>query len=254
MPKIRLHQFLSKTGEFSSKNDILQNIKNFKIKVDDKVITNPHYQLSKNRAVHYKGKKLTAKEKIYIILNKPAGFLSSRLSKNDVKLNKKSIFSLIKNLGGNLESTLSTIGRLDEDTSGLIILTNDGKLIHKIAHPKFSIPKTYLVELERELSNEDKTKVESGVVIELEENGIKTKYKTKPSKINKINKNYLHITINEGKKREIRRMFESVKNKVIKLKRVCIGNLNLEELNIKKGDFKIVNKEFLLNKLNLAKR
>ena len=253
MVKIRLHQFLSKTGEFSSKKEILNTIKNSQIVVNKEIITNPHYQLSKNKYVYYNNKLLKTKEKIYIIMNKPSGYLSSRLTKNDFKLNKKSIFSLIKNLDPKLEQSLSAIGRLDENTSGLIILTNDGELINEIAHPKFEITKTYFVELERELSNFDITNIENGVVIELEENGIKRKYKTKPSNLEILNENQVYITIKEGKKREVRRIFESLGNNVIKLKRIKIGELNLDELKIKEGEFKIVDRKFLLIKLKYCR-
>src|SRR3989344_1672385 len=250
MTKIRLHQFLSKTGEFSSKKEILNAVKNSEIIVDNKVITNQHHQLSKGKNVYYRNKLLKINEKIYLILNKPEGYLSSRLTNNDLRLNKKSLFSLIK-LNNKLEKSLSTIGRLDESSSGLIILTNDGDLIHQIAHPKFEISKTYFVELENELFKDDKLNIEKGIIIDLEENWIINKYKTKPSKMECINKNQLYITISEGKKREIRRIFESIGNKVLKLKRIKIGNLNLEELNINEGKFKIVDKKFLLEKIKL---
>lgn len=238
--KLRLHQFLSKTGEFRKKEDVFSAIKKKSITVDKEVINNPDFQIKKNSSVCYYDKKLEiVKKPVYILLNKPVCFLSSKLSKKDIELHKKSVFSLI-DLPEQLKQTLFCVGRLDEDTSGLLILTNDGKLSHKITSPVSNIKKTYCATLEKPLKKEDKALLEKGVDITLEENNILSIYKTKPCKIKVIDKTNVEIIVSEGKKREVRRIFESVGNKVLELKRVSIGKIKLDELNIKEGEYRIV--------------
>jgi pseudouridine synthase len=243
--KIRLHQFLSKTGLFKLKKDILIALGNKEIKVNDKVINSPHYHISKFDRVYYKNKEIKIeKGKTYILLNKPEGYLSSKLTENDIRLGKKSVFSLI-NLDENIKKTLFCVGRLDEDTSGLLIITNDGDLSHEITDPESEIKKVYEAELENDFSEDDKERVENGVMIELEENGKFTSYKTKKCKVDIKNRKKVWITVSEGRKREVRRIFEALENKVLKLERICIGNLDLRKLKIPLGKYITVKKENL---------
>src|SRR3989338_1266994 len=254
MDKPRLHQFLSKTGVFKSKRELVFAVKNSEIMVNDKIITNLHYQFNPNKnKVCYKEKELQAVgRKVYVIVNKPAGYLSSRLTSNDQKLGKKSIFSLFdkdKNLDEQTRKTLFCAGRLDENTSGLIIITNDGTLGSLITRPESNITKTYGAVLEKPIDSVAAKEIEKGVVIKLEENGVISEYKTKPCKItlldnntannNKNNdaaaarnnnvRNKVIIEVIEGKKREVRRIFEAVRNKVKELKRISIGKIRLDE-------------------------
>ncbi len=273
MTKTRLHQFLSKTGLFQNKSKIIDAIKSSRIKLinqhgKEKIITNRDYQFNPNsESIFYNGKKIGAvKKKIYILVNKPENYLSSKLMEEDIKRRKKSIFELIKIDDKNIDAnkkltveekkTLFCIGRLDEDTSGLLILTNDGELSYKITNPENKIEKTYSVVLESPLDEKIIKSIESGVTITMEENGRTYKYKTRPFKItlNKQNRKNLMIKISEGKKREIRRIFESINNEVVKLKRISIGNINLDELKINntpltEGSYIFVDKEFIENRL-----
>jgi 23S rRNA pseudouridine2605 synthase len=244
--KIRLHQFLSRTGVFSSKNDITDAIRDSEVKIEGRIVTKPNFQFNKNKIVTWKDKKLELrKDNIYLILNKPEGYISTRLTESDE--GKKSIYALLPE-----DNTLFAVGRLDEDTSGLLIITNDGTLGYNIASPESNIKKTYRSELAKELTLKDKEKIEKGVVIKLEENGKYTEYKTKPCEIKMIDEKHIDISITEGKKREVRRMFEAVGNKVIKLERIAIGGIQAEKLGIKKGSFKVVDKEKLLKMLFMA--
>lgn len=282
MDKPRLHQFLSKTGVFKSKKELVFAVKNSEIMVNDKIITNLHYQFNPNKnKVYYKEKELQAVgRKVYVIVNKPAGYLSSRLTSNDQKLGKKSIFSLFdkdKSLDGQTRKTLFCVGRLDETTSGLIIITNDGALGSLITRPESNITKTYRAVLEKPIDSVAAKEIEKGVVIKLEENGVISEYKTKPCKItlldnntannNKNNdtaattataatataaarnnnnvRNKVIIEVIEGKKREVRRIFEAVRNKVKELKRISIGKIRLDELGIKEGGYLFVDNEYI---------
>ena len=250
MAKPYLHQFLSKTGVFSSKKEILDSIHKGQIKIDDKIVISPRYQVKRHKKVTWRNKEINVlKDKIYVLMNKPKGYLSTRLSENDKKLGKKSMFSLIKDIDDRLKQSLFNIGRLDEDTSGLIILTNDGKLSNLIARPESEIEKKYFVSLKDELSDSNKEKIEKGIKIELEENWKKIPYITKPCKIEIKDRRNILITLSEGKKREIKRIFEAVNNKVQELRRVSIGKINLDELNIKEGCYEQVSKEFILKKI-----
>ena len=213
--QIRLHQYLIRTGEFENKQEIVEILK-------------------------YKNIKLIASRKNkYIILNKPSGYLSSRLTREDIKLNKKTLFSLLEE-----DLTLFCIRRLDENTEGLIIVTNDGKLSHKIANPQFKVKKTYLVELTKELDSKSKKILETGIDV--------NKQLLKPLEVNvRSNNKSILIILNEGKKREIRLMFENINYEIKKLTRIKIGKLDLSKLNIGLGKTLNVTKEFILENLDL---
>lgn len=246
--KLRLHQFLSKTGVFKSKEDIFAAIEDGDIFVNNKMTRNKDFQFKISSSVTYKDQVLkTIEEDTYIILNKPQGYLCSRLSKTDKELNKKSVYDLI-NVNSNLKNSLSCVGRLDENSQGLLIMTNDGKLNIAVTNPKKAIKKVYGVKLEKELSIEDKEKLEQGIDIKLEENGVESIYRTKPCKIKILKNNQAEITITEGKKRQVRRMFESVNNKVLILKRTQINDLILD---VKEGKYKTMSKDMIMRKLGL---
>lgn len=236
--KLYLHQYLSRSGRFKRKNDAMSAIGNGLIKVGNKVIKNPNYIFDpKKHGAYYKNKPLKiSKKKIYLVLNKPAGYLSSKLTRDDTKLGKKSVFELIDIPE---QKTLFCVGRLDEDSSGLLILTNDGQFGYKITAPESKVGKTYYVVLKRPLKNVDY--IENGVEIELEENNRVGKYLTKQCKVEKLSEREALITLTEGKKREVKRIFEAVGNEVIKLKRVKIGNLELGQLP--EGKYKLLSKE-----------
>jgi pseudouridine synthase len=241
--KIRLHQFLSRTGVFASKGAILDAIKNSEVKIAGRIVTKPNFQFNKNKKVTWnKDTLILRKDNIYLILNKPEGFISTRLTENDE--GKKSIYDMLPK-----DNTLFAVGRLDEDTSGILIITNDGTLGFNIASPNSNIKKTYRSELAKELTVKDKEKIEKGIVIKLEENGSVSQYTTRPCQIKMIDDTHIDITITEGKKREVRRMFEAVGNKVMKLERIAIGGIKLEKLNVKKGNYIEIDKEKLLTLL-----
>lgn len=161
----------------------------------------------------------TIKKYDYYIMNKPKGYLCT--VKDDK--GRKTVMDL---LPPNIKR-LFPVGRLDYDSEGLLILTNDGALTFKLTHPKNEVPKTYLVKTEKPVKNEDIIKLRAGVYID----GIKTKKCN--IKVIETNKDFtkLHITITEGRNREIRKMFETVGNNVDFLKRIKIGDLMLTGLN-----------------------
>lgn len=164
-------------------------------------------------------------EKIYLALNKPAGYISTRKDEQD----RKTIMELVPE-GKNLKP----VGRLDKDTEGLIILSNDGEFINKLTHPKFECEKEYYTIIKGPLTSEEKRTLEDGIMIE----GIRTSN----SKIHII-KEYekqtvLTIIIHEGRNRQIRKMFASVNHDVKYLQRIRIDKIKLGTLA--KGQYRIL--------------
>lgn len=155
-------------------------------------------------------------KKIYIILNKPEGVISSV---SDEK-HRKTVVDLI-----NIRDRIFPVGRLDYDTTGLLLLTNDGDFANKLMHPKFRVNKTYIVSISRPLEEKHKIKLESGIRIEGR--------KTSPAKISFPKRNdftTVSITIHEGRNRQVRNMFEHYGYFVRKLHRSTYGKLDLSGL------------------------
>lgn len=247
--KIRLHQYLSQTGLFRTKTDVFNTIRSGRIYAKGKTVTNPDFQIRKNSEIEYDGKRIKIEtDKVYILMNKPKGYISSKLKKEQKDLNKKSMMDLVK-VDEKIKNTLFCIGRLDEDSSGLIIITNDGSLSNLVAKPESEIEKTYFVKVKNPVEEKQVQKIREGIVIDLEENGKITKYRTKPCKINRLKEREYEITITEGKKRELRRMFEAVGNKVVELIRESIGNIILKELKIKEGQYIAVDKDYIISRV-----
>lgn len=178
------------------------------------------------------GQKVIRNKKIYIKLNKPAGYVCT----NKNFKGEKNIFSLI-----NIKEKVSSIGRLDKDSSGLLILTNDGDLNYKLSHPKFEHNKTYLVVIkdDEQLKNKNFLNKLKGDFVK----GINIEEKTlaKARKIEIVNERSFKIILSEGKKRQIRRMFDFFDLKVDSLKRIEFAGIKLDGL--KEGQWKNLSKE-----------
>ena len=155
----------------------------------------------------------------YYIMNKPKGYVCT--VKDDK--GRKTVMDLLPERA----KRLFPVGRLDYDTEGLLILTNDGDLTFRLTHPKNEVPKTYLVKTEKPVSDENLMKLRSGVVID----GVKTKKCNVRLIETSKSGSKLHVTITEGRNRQVRKMFEAVDNCVDFLKRIKIGDLTLTGLN-----------------------
>ncbi|MBM3309243.1 MAG: rRNA pseudouridine synthase [Candidatus Altiarchaeales archaeon] len=257
MKKLYLHQFLSGSGFFESKKSVYDAIRNGEVSVDGRVVRNRLFQVKPCKSiVSWKGRKIAfAGGKTYIVLNKPAGFLSSRLAGKDLEKGKKSVFSLLSGIDEKTRNSLFCVGRLDEDTSGLLLLTNDGVLCSRITNPKYGVEKSYSVVLEKPVSRREARKIEKGVVIDLEEDGRLSNHRTKACKIavDSGDCRRLEITLSEGRKREVKRMFQSIGSRVVRLKRISIGGLKLAGLGIKEGSYLILEKDFILRAVGFDK-
>lgn len=215
---MRINKFLAESG-VSSRRGADKLIEDGLVMINGKICSLGDV-VEEGDNVTVNGKKISLNKKYeYYIMNKPKGYITSV---KDEKGRKTVMDLLPKNI-----KRLFPVGRLDYDSEGLLILTNDGDLTFKLTHPKNEVPKTYLVKTEKSVSEEELSKLRSGVYID----GVKTKKCN--IKLIENSKEYakLHITITEGRNRQIRKMFESVGHSVDFLKRIKIGDLALSGLN-----------------------
>ena len=229
---MRLQRFIALNSEYSRRKAeelILQGRVSVNGKTVRKLGTKVEPETNPDVAIDDEPLKIQ-KEKIYFVLNKPSGYISTR---NDTH-GRKTVMDLIPN------KDVHPVGRLDKDTEGMLILTNDGDFSFKITHPKFEKEKEYVVRCKNPITNEQKEKLEKGVRIEGK--------KTAPCTVkNKPHSGKCTIILHEGKKRQIRRMFEEIENPVIYLKRIRIGNVKLGTLP--KGSFRLLSKSEVKNLL-----
>ncbi len=218
---LRINRYLSLCG-IASRRKCESILLNGDVSVNDEVCINLSTTVHPGRdRVHYKGKLIHPPTELsYYILHKPKGYLSSAEDPH----HRKTIYLLIKDI----PERVFHVGRLDKDSEGLLFLTNDGKLAHRLLHPKYQVPKEYYVEVNGFLSDGAIEKLISGV--ELEEG------KTNPSKIDLINRSgkesQFNIVLHQGWKRQIRRMVESTGLEVTYLRRDTFGPLGLTGLSL----------------------
>tara|TARA_B100000965_G_scaffold63697_1_gene49494 strand:- start:19487 stop:20248 length:762 start_codon:yes stop_codon:yes gene_type:complete len=250
--KIRLHQFLSRTGHFSSKNKLKKAVWDGSVSVGGRVVKDISYEFNPDkREVIYNGISLSLPSNYdYFILNKPKGVICSRINKHERSLNKKSVFSLFENLvDSKVLDSLVTVGRLDEGTTGLLILTNDGSLVNDIANPSKNIGKTYSLKVSKRVTSELINSIRKGVSIDIIRDGLTEEYTTMPALVTKLSDYSIEVTIFEGKKRQIRRMIEVLGNRVLQLHRSSIGSLDLEAYSLEPGQYKEESREEIVQRI-----
>lgn len=161
-------------------------------------------------------------DKVFIILNKPKGYVCAL---------KDNLSPTVMDLINEDIKGLHIVGRLDKDTTGLLVLTNDGTYTHNATHPKKHVSKTYLVTLRDEVKEEYKTEIEKGMYIDHGETLLK------PGKVNILDKNKLELTIVEGKFHQVKKMFFALGNEVIDLHRISFDKFSLNDLQIPLGKY-----------------
>ncbi|WXR61819.1 pseudouridine synthase [Peptostreptococcaceae bacterium AGR-M142] len=227
---MRINKYIAKSG-LCSRRKAEELIINNKVCVNDILVTELAFKVDeKNDIVKVNGKIISIKEKlVYYLLNKPVGYISSAKDERG----RKTVIDLLKDV----KERIYPIGRLDYDTSGLLLLTNDGDLTYKITHPKHNIKKTYEAYIEGVPTKEEISSFEKGLKIE--------DYTTSKAKFDIVNikgkNSIVSITIHEGKNRQVRKMCDKINHPVIKLKRVSIGNIKLN--NLIEGKYRPLNKE-----------
>lgn len=221
---IRLQKFLAQAG-ITSRRKAEELIKAEKIKVNGQIVTKLGTVIDENNdKIEYSNRIVNLQtKKIYIALNKPTGYICSASDGQG-----KSILSLVKT-----KERVFPVGRLDKDSSGLILLTNDGELTNKLTHPRYENEKEYFLILDQDLRSEDIKKLERGMVI--------SGKKLQPIKVVMAKNKSTRLILKEGVNRQIRRMLGRLGYTVIRLKRIRIGKLELEEL--KEGQWRIIKKK-----------
>jgi pseudouridine synthase len=220
--KKTLERVLSQAG-LGSRTDARSWIHQRRVEVNGRAVENPDLWVDPQRdRVLFDGKPLRSAHKRYILLNKPKGYLTTYRDPQ----NRPTVYDLI----GDVDTWVAPVGRLDADTSGLLILTNDTHFAERLTNPEFHVPKTYLVKSATRLSDEQLQLLAAG--LELADGP------TRPAIVKKLRDSghhtHLEITITEGRNRQVRRMLEAIDSGVLKLVRVGIGRLSLDGLPIGK--------------------
>lgn len=230
---MRLDKFLSESTPLSRK-DIKQLIKKKVIAVNDEIALRPEMQVDKNDKVTVNGEPVVYTKYVYLMLNKPQGYISATEDKH-----YPVVTELIPERYSHFD--VFPVGRLDIDTEGLLLLTNDGAFDHDVTSPKKNVYKRYFARLDKKLDSTDIDAFAKGMVFK--------EFTAKPAKMEICeNENEAYVEIAEGKFHQVKRMFERVGKTVIYLKRVSIGSLELPD-DLKLGDFAEMDKAELDEKL-----
>ena len=221
-PLKTLERVLSKAG-VGSRVDARQWIAAGRVKVNGQIVRNPDQWIDMQRdRVRLDGRPLQARERVYILLYKPTGYLTTY---RDPK-GRPTVYDLLADLG----TFVSPVGRLDLDTSGLLLMTNDNQLAERVTNPASHVPKTYLVKASMRLTGEQLQQLRDG--IELADGP------TRPAHVRRVRDSekytHLEITLTEGRNRQVRRMIEALGATVLKLVRVKIGPIAIGTLQIGK--------------------
>ncbi len=230
--KERLDKIVSNMG-FGSRKDVKKLIKDGLVEVDGKIVNKNNIKVNPHEStIVVEGVEINYREYIYLMLNKPAGYISTT--------DEFMSFTVLELLEyQHLVFEPFPAGRLDKDTEGLLILTNDGKFAHNITSPKKNVDKIYYVEVDGEVDEKTIEKFSQGVRLD-------DGYLTKPAdlEIIEVNEGFSRVllTISEGKFHQVKRMFKSQNMTVDYLKRIAIGNIYLDE-NLELGEYRELSQE-----------
>jgi len=225
-PKLRLQVYLSRNG-VCSRRAAMDIIQMGSVKVNGIVIREPSTAVNENDEIRVHDALIKHKKFEYVALNKPGNYMTTRRD----RFADKTVYDLLPQK----LHFLVPIGRLDKDTEGLLLMTNDGDLVQQMTHPKFHVEKSYFVKITRSLNSQNKDRLEKGIMIDQK--------KTLPAKIKNVvrskNETELIIIIREGRKRQVKNMFAKVGSRVLYLKRQKHGPIELG--NIGKGRWRYLN-------------
>jgi 23S rRNA pseudouridine2605 synthase len=221
-PLKTLERVLSKAG-LGSRTEARKWIGGGRVRVNGKLVQTPDHWVDLERdAVTLDDKPIRARKKIYLLLYKPKGYLTTYKDPQG----RPTVYDLVGDVG----EWMVPVGRLDQDTSGLLLLTNDTQFVENVANPEHKIPKTYLVKASTLVSDQQIGRLREGVMLE---DG-----PTQPALVKRVRDSakysFFEITICEGRNRQVRRMVEAIGSKVLKLVRTGIGGLRISELEMGK--------------------
>ncbi len=219
-----LNKFIAHCG-VTSRRDAVALIKEGKVSVNKKVVTEPAFKVNEKDDVFYNGKKLfVTKNLVYILLNKPKDYITT----TDDPQNRKTVLQLTKNA---TDQRIYPVGRLDRNTSGVLLLTNDGQLTQELTHPSFNVKKVYEVKLDKPLTKSDFEKILNG--IKLEDGEI---FADALAYADAKDKSIIGIELHSGRNRIVRRIFEHLGYDVKGLDRVMYANLTKK--NVERGKWR----------------
>jgi len=216
-----LNKYLAHAG-ICSRRKAIDYIKAGQVKVNGTVIKKPSHKVAKNDQVTFNGKPVVHDKKIYILLNKPQGYVTTVAEQQG----RRTVIDLVK---GAVKVRVYPVGRLDRDTTGLLLITNDGELTQKLAHPKNEVKKVYSVVLDRPLATQDIQSIRKGVRLT---SGIAHVDRVVYSLGSR--KNCIKIHLHSGKNRIVRKIFEHVGYRVMKLDRINYAGLTRRGLSVGK--------------------
>jgi 16S rRNA pseudouridine516 synthase len=228
---MRIDKMLANLG-YGSRKEVKMLLKNKAVKINDRIVKDAKEQVDPAKdTVTLNSEKVEYKEFIYLMMNKPPGVISAT---EDTR--EETVIDLLQ-----IEDAVFNpfpVGRLDKDTEGLLLITNDGKLSHRLLSPKKHVPKMYFAVIKGEVTEEDKHAFKKGVMLD-------DGYVTKPGELTILKSGEtsdIELTISEGKFHQVKRMFESVGKKVVYLKRISMGPLELDE-TLELGEYRELTEE-----------
>jgi 23S rRNA pseudouridine2605 synthase len=228
--RVTLDRAFSKAGAFS-RTDAIRKIRSGRVKVNGKIVRDPDQWVSLLKdTIHCNGQVLRERKKQYLLFYKPRGVVTSHGDAG----RRQTVYDFLKGL----REWVFPVGRLDMDTSGMLLLTNDTEFADRLTNPVFKIPKTYQLKVNLHPTTEQLLQLERGLVL-------KNGEKTLPAKVRLLRQgdrhSFLELTIVEGKNRQVRRMIEALGGRVLKLVRTRIGSLALGDLQI--GRYRTLSRE-----------
>ena len=237
MKKLRIDKILANLG-YGTRSSIKKEMKKGVVTVNDKIVKDSSTLIDPEKdELYYKDLLIEYQEYIYLVMNKPAGIISATED-----YNQETVVDIL--IPEDQARDPFPVGRLDIDTEGLLLLTNDGKFAHKISSPKSEIPKTYFVKTKEEIEEKLIKKFKKGIYL------INEDITTKPAELEILSDHTAHLTIYEGKFHQVKRMFEYTGNEVLFLKRIKIGAFSLPE-DLEPGEYKEMDLEDLEKEIGI---
>ncbi|WKN45175.1 pseudouridine synthase [Tunicatimonas pelagia] len=235
---IRLNRYIANAG-VCSRREADKLIEEGQIKVNGKIVTELGTKVKRTDKVQYQGKILNPEKLVYVLLNKPKDFITT----TDDPQERKTVMQLVANAA---EERIYPVGRLDRNTTGLLLLTNDGELAERLTHPSYEIQKLYQVDIDKPITDEDFIKIENGVMLEdgaapVDEIGLVGPERTS-----------LGISLHIGRNRIVRRIFEHLGYEVIRLDRVMYAGLTKKDLS--RGKWRYLNKAELIKIKHMGRK
>ncbi|MGD6855626.1 pseudouridine synthase [Bacillus infantis] len=230
---MRIDKVLANLG-YGSRKEVKKLLKDGSVTVNDEKIKDAKQHVDPEKdLIRINGETVEYREFIYLMMNKPPGVISATEDNRD-----ETVIDLLE--AEDLIFEPFPVGRLDKDTEGLLLITNDGQLAHRLLSPKKHVPKTYFAVIDQEVTDEDVMAFRKGVILD-------DGYATKPGELNILKsgeRSDIELTITEGKFHQVKRMFEAVGKKVVYLQRLSMGPLQLDE-TLELGEYRELTEEEL---------